>query len=139
LISSSLTHLGVSGSNWRTLWLKPSADYPGSILFNRSIRHCLTEIVVYRYRPRGTLRTNFPLFDVFDSHKIEKTHHKWQQAISESIKLIQCLSRPGETVCDLCVGSGTVLAAVAQVGGRKFVGSDIEQKLVNAALGSATG
>jgi len=113
-------------------------ENPGSILFNRSIRHCYTEIVVYRYKPRGTLCTNFPLPDVI--HRgIEKDRHKWQQPISDSVKLIECLSRPGETVCDLCVGSGTVPTAVAQVGGRKLIVCEIEQKLVNAALGRATG
>ena len=103
-----------------------------------AIRHCYTEIIVYRWKPKGTLRTNFPLPDVIHSG-IEKDRHEWQQPISDSVKLIQCLSRPGETVCDLCVGSGTVPTAVAQVGGRKFVGGDIEQKLVNSALGRATG
>lgn len=60
----------------RELRIATLHENPGSILFNRSIRHWFTEIVVYRYRPRGTLRTNFPLPDVFDSHKIEKTHPK---------------------------------------------------------------
>ncbi len=113
-------------------------ENPGSFLFNRSIRHCYTEIVFYRYKPRGTLRTNCPLPDVIRSG-IEKDRHKWQQPISDSVKLTECLSRPGETVCDLCVGNGTVSTAVAQVGGRKFIGCEIEQKLVNAALGRATG
>jgi DNA modification methylase len=122
----------------RELRIASLHENPGSIFFNRSIRQCYTEIIVCRWKPNGTLRTNFPLPDVIHSG-IEKDRHKWQQPISDSVKLIQCLSRPGETVCDLCVGSGTVLAAVAQVGGRKFVGSDIEQKLVNAALGRATG
>ena len=106
-------------------------ENPGSILFNRSIRHCYTEIIVYRWKPKGTLRTNFPLPDVIRSG-IEKDRDVWQQPLSDSVKLIECLSRPGETVGDLFVVSGTVPTAVAQVGGRKLIGCEIEQKLVNA-------
>ena len=44
------------------------------------------------------------------------------------------LSRPGDLICDLFVGSGTVPAAVALVGeGRRFAGCEIDARLVKAA------
>ena len=45
------------------------------------------------------------------------------QSLATSAALVRSLSRPGELICDLFVGSGTVPAAVALVGeGRRFAG-----------------
>jgi methylase of polypeptide subunit release factors len=91
-------------------------------------------IVIFRKEPRGRLRLNQVLEDVLRFEDVDKSLHPWQQSLATSAALVRSLSRPGELVCDLFVGSGTVPAAVALVGeARRFQGCELEAKLVKAA------
>ena len=87
-------------------------------------------IVIFRKEPKGRL----VLKDVLRFEDVDKTLHPWQQSLATSAALVRSMSRPGDLVCDLFVGSGTVPAAVAQVGeGRRFAGCEIDARLVKAA------
>jgi predicted RNA methylase len=91
-------------------------------------------IVIFRKEPRGRLQLNQVLEDVLRFEDVDKSLHPWQQSLATSAALVRSLSRPGDLTCDLFVGSGTVPAAVAQVGeGRRFAGCEIDPKLVKAA------
>jgi hypothetical protein len=39
----------------------------------------------------------------------DKTLRRWQQPVDAAVALIRALTRPGATVCDLVVGSGTTI------------------------------
>lgn len=91
-------------------------------------------IVILRKEPVGRLRLNQVLEDVLRFEDMDKSFHPWQQSLATSASLLRSLSRPGDLVCDLFVGSGTVPASVALVGeGRRFAGCEIDRKLVKVA------
>jgi hypothetical protein len=91
-------------------------------------------IVIFRKEPKGRLILNQVLEDVLRFEEIDKSLHPWQQSLATSESLVRSLSRPGDLVCDLFVGSGTIPAAVALVGeGRRFAGCEIDAKLTKAA------
>jgi hypothetical protein len=60
----------------------------------------------------------------------EKEWHPYQQDVAEAEYFISTLTQPGDLVVDLCAGGFTTMIATAKVGGRSFVGCDIEDKNV---------
>lgn len=59
--------------------------------------------------------------------------HPWQQAVEPAVEWIRRLTRPGELVADPFLGSGTTAAAVRQVGGLRFVGTEIDPNTYRTA------
>ena len=51
---------------------------------------------------------------------------EWQQPLIPFAKLTECLTKPGETICDPMMGSGTTGVAALQ-DNRKFIGIDIDE------------
>jgi site-specific DNA-methyltransferase (adenine-specific) len=51
---------------------------------------------------------------------------EWQQSSVPFAKLTECLTRPGDTICDPMMGSGTT-GVVALQDNRKFIGIDIDK------------
>jgi len=83
---------------------------------------------------KGRLNFNSSITDVLEGTERDKTLHAWQQPVEEAVTLIQALSRPGATVCDLLAGSGTTAVATVEVGGgRRFAGCESDERLVKAA------
>jgi len=64
---------------------------------------------------------------------VDKRFHEWGQDIEGIAHLIQMVTKPGQTVCDPFVGSGTTAVAALQAN-RKFVGCDIDEGCVKIAL-----
>jgi hypothetical protein len=62
-----------------------------------------------------------------------KPHHPWQQAVEPAVQWISRLARPGDLVADPFVGSGTTAVAVRQIGGLRFVGTEIDPNTYNTA------
>ena len=117
---------------WRLIALH---KLPLSLRPNGTIFHGYTSILLYRTDPEGDLPINRILRDVLDSPQVEKEWYHMQKPVSEAMQLIDCLSKPGQLICDLCSGSGTVAVATALVGGRRrFVGCEIDKSMVAAAL-----
>ncbi len=116
---------------WRLMSLHRN---PGKLLYN-GVRHMYTSIVLYRNNPSGPLTTKGPLPDVIESPKAQKQHDLWEQPVIDSEVLIRGLTKPGELICDLTLGTGTVAVATALVGeGRRFVGCEIDPAKVAQAL-----
>jgi site-specific DNA-methyltransferase (adenine-specific) len=68
-----------------------------------------------------------------DTNDNDKTRHYWGQSESGMSGLVERLSNPGDLICDPFVGGGTT--AVVSLGlGRRFVGCDIDQEMVNRAV-----
>ena len=117
---------------WQVIGLRNAHN---GILVHKTIRHLYISILLYRNLPRGELVTATMLSDLLDCCEPEKDWDEWQQPVGESVQLLKFLSKPGDLIADLCVGSGTVAVATALVGeGRRFVGCDIDEAIVAAAL-----
>ena len=65
--------------------------------------------------------------------KPEKEWHPYQQGVGEAEYYISRLTQPGDLVADLCAGSFTAMIATARVGGRGFVGCDLDERNVRIA------
>ncbi len=68
--------------------------------------------------------------DVFDGGDRSKKWHRWGQSLCESLYLVERLTKPGDLVCDPCMGGGTV-AQACRLLGRRFVGCDVDEDCVD--------
>lgn len=69
--------------------------------------------------------------DIVTDGTREKGEHEWQQSEAEAAYWISELSKPDDLVVDPFVGGGTT-AVVCRDLGRRFVGSDVDEKAVQA-------
>jgi hypothetical protein len=133
-VAAFLDHLRDAGLTYR--WMISAVHRQASVRHASSIQSQWSPILIMQKPgPMGDRwKTQNVFGDVFMGQVRDKSMHVWQQPIEEAVALVEGLSGPGATVCDIVVGSGTVPAAVAQVGeGRKFVGCEADAKLVKAA------
>lgn len=74
--------------------------------------------------------------DVFNSdvNDNDKRFHHWGQSESGVSRLVEAFSKPDDMVCDPFVGGGTT-AVVAIRLGRKFIGSDIDENVLEICRG----
>ncbi len=105
------------------------ADH-GSAIFR-----CFVPVVAFskgEYRPVPKEDGNPTYFnDAFlRQGEPEKEWHPYQQGVAEAEYYISTLTRPGDLVVDLCAGGFTTMIGTAKVGGRNFVGCDIEERNV---------
>jgi hypothetical protein len=92
---------------------------------------------------KGELHCDRVLYDRIETPLHEKICHPWQQPLSESCKLLDVFSRPGDFVADPTLGSGTSAVAVALAGrGLRYIGVEerkdyvkIARRRVSEALG----
>ena len=118
---------------WRVIGFRNSRG--GTLLFKGAILHLCQPILLYRNQPTGQLVTARTLPDLLNDCGLEKDWDEWQQPVGESIQLLNSLSKPGDLIADLCVGTGTVAVATALVGERlRFVGCDSDETMVPVAL-----
>jgi hypothetical protein len=83
---------------------------------------------------QGGFKNTSTVYDVVRTKCREKELHPWQSPLSEAEQFVRTLSRPGDLIVDLCLGSGTVPTAVTKIGqGRRFVGCDINPACVRIA------
>jgi hypothetical protein len=83
---------------------------------------------------KGECKCDRVLYDTIVTPSHEKTYHPWQQPLSESAKLLEVFSKPGEIIADPTMGSGTSAVAVALAGqGRRYVGVEIRADYVRTA------
>jgi hypothetical protein len=133
-VAAFLDHLRAAGLTYR--WMVSAVHRQASVRHASSIQSQWSPILIMqRPGPMGDRWTTPNVFgDVFMGQVRDKSIHVWQQPIEEAVALVEGLSGPGATVCDLFVGSGTVPAATAEVGeGRRFVGCEADAKLAKAA------
>lgn len=76
------------------------------------------------YRKGKALPNGWPL-DILTMGGRSKNFHAWEQDVKESRYLVQHYSRPGDTVLDPFLGSGTTGVASLQAG-REFVGVELD-------------
>ena len=78
----------------------------------------------------GAEKTEDYLRDTFQGRGKDKTLHPYQQSIDEAMYYIDKLSQPGDLIVDCFGGSFTTAEAVYRVGGRRFIGCDIDETCV---------
>jgi tRNA G46 methylase TrmB len=122
-----------AGLEYRWLIACVNDDSMGAIRSSASILTFWRPVLLFQ-KPGGKAKTPRLLRDLIASSGKEKGLHEWQQPIAEAVQFVKTLSEPGDLCADLCVGSGTVPAAVATVGeGRRFLGTEIDGEMVRAA------
>jgi DNA modification methylase/ParB-like chromosome segregation protein Spo0J len=75
---------------------------------------------------------NSKIFDLINSARPDKILHGWEQASEEARYIIDQLTKPGDTVFDPFMGSGTTGIAAIKLK-RKFVGIEIDKGVLEVA------
>jgi DNA modification methylase len=68
--------------------------------------------------------------DTFIGRGKDKSLHEWQQSVDEALYYIKVLTKPGDLIVDCFGGSFTTAEAVYRIGGRRFLGCDIDPQCV---------
>lgn len=92
-------------------------------MFNRA------KPILFFYKPPFKKQEKW-LQNVVVSEKANKEFHKWGQSVEPFVKLIECFSKPLDTVLDPCLGGGSVLEAAIKTK-RNFIGYEIDRKVFN--------
>jgi len=75
--------------------------------------------------------------DVCRSDRNDKRYHEWGQSEAGMADIIGRFTKPGDTILDPFVGSGTTgLAAIRM--GRQFIGIDIDEEALRIAAARLT-
>lgn len=120
-----------AGLTYRWLISCINASNAGSVRNSGSV-FALSRVVSV-YQKGGVFKTPSLFKDVIitEDHK-DKTWHKWQQSVEESVSFVQAFTKPGDLVMDLTSGTFTVAVATALVGGgRRFLGCEVRPELVD--------
>jgi hypothetical protein len=122
-----------AGLSYRWLIACTNDDSMGAIRSSGSILTFWRPVLLFQ-KPGGKVKTPRLLRDLISTKVREKGLHEWQQPVEEAALFVKTLSDPNDLIVDLCVGTGSVPAAVATVGeGRRFVGCEIDGDLVKVA------
>ena len=88
---------------------------------------------ILAYRPRGG--TGLPVTQVLSvwlGGGEDKRYHLWGQDESEARYFVDCFSRPGDIVLDICAGGGTT-PAICKMIGRHYLAFEIDPDMAAAA------
>lgn len=100
--------------------------------FNTNAVECFKFILVFYKEPYTKPFISYK--DLIDGEKSPKLLHHWEQPLSEAQTVINIFSKPGDVVCDLFSGSGTILVA-ALMEKRRAIGFELEEKHVQTIKG----
>ena len=71
--------------------------------------------------------------DIIKGVEMEKDFHEWQQGLSEAEFIINNYSKPGDTVIDPFLGSGTTVLACLKLN-RQIIGCDIDAACISRSV-----
>ena len=110
---------------WTIAYLIPGGQ--AVQLWDRKVNTFWKPILIFGGQPRW-------LGDVVksDVNNNDKRFHAWGQSESGVRRLIECLTEPGQLVCDPFLGAGTTAVACAKLA-RRIVGCDIDELQVEKA------
>lgn len=113
---------------WSIVWHFTTHDNTAN--HQRRVFDTTKLVLIYH---RGEMPADASYFiDYIESPDADKDIHHWQQSLTGFEWLVQRLVRPGATVCDPFVGSGTTAVAALRNQCR-FVGCDIDPAAVRIA------
>jgi site-specific DNA-methyltransferase (adenine-specific) len=64
--------------------------------------------------------------DTYTVRPLVARYHDWEKPVDPWRYWLASLSRPGELVADPFCGSGTIGVALKQIGGRRYIGTEID-------------
>lgn len=116
---------GADGSPLTYRWCSAMTGMKSSLWVPRARHHSRWKpVIVYSLGAFAGSRRD--TFDVSAGSDGMQDHHHWGQDLDGWLKLQDAYSGPGQVVCDPFVGGGTA-AVAARIGGRSFVGADIDE------------
>ncbi len=105
---------------------------PGTV-YDRRIKTYWKPVLLFSNGPYKPLGKAEWFIDRIEGEGREKTHHDWEQGLSEALDLIDHFTFEGDLVVDPFLGSGTN-AAASKTLRRRFIGCDVDEKAVGTAL-----
>lgn len=104
-------------------WIGGMPNKAGSVArnFSRQIMCAWKPVLWFS---RGKVPDHEFVFDLFQSKRIERENHKWEQSLGWFEYYVEKLTREGDTVLDPFMGSGTTGVACVKLG-RNFIGYEI--------------
>lgn len=60
----------------------------------------------------------------------DKSFHTWGQSVEGVNEILRRISREGDVVCDFMCGGGSTVVAALELGGRKIIACDVDEKAV---------
>lgn len=82
---------------------------------------------------KGRCRDLKPVTDMIEVQGCEKIHHDWQQPTKPFSRWLGAWTRPGQVVLDPFAGSGSIGVVVKALGGRSYLGTEIDPGHVKTA------
>lgn len=113
------------------IWYRPNSRNP-SMWPDRHAQNAYEKVCVVNMGGARLIKTDVQNVLVHDAVYTDRIH-EMQRPHSLCVDIIQRLTLTGETVLDLCFGSGSALAAAADLG-RDFRGCDINPKNLEPAM-----
>ena len=125
----------VRAGGWEWFWscIAPNNNQP--IMFGYRVKCCHKPILMFKKGkalPNRIFCDNYGLRQKTSDWKNSQDLHKWGQAISLFYEPIDSLTKPGDTILDPFVGSGTVCEAAKRLG-RNYIGIDISEEYCEIA------
>lgn len=109
---------------WVMPYLTPGGGAP--LLYQKRVNTFWKPVLWY---VKGEYKGDY-IGDILKSPGSDKRFHEWGQSLGGMLEIVEKLTNPGDVILDPFLGGGTTGAAAVSMG-RKFIGSDIEQKNVD--------
>jgi DNA modification methylase len=65
-----------------------------------------------------------------DPEGTDKSFHVWGQSVEGVKEILRRITKDGDVVCDPMCGGGSAIVAALELGGRKIIACDIDEKAV---------
>jgi ParB-like chromosome segregation protein Spo0J len=108
---------------WQVICLNPESK--AATQKQGWVRNLYRPVLIFSKPGARVLQSQRWVLDVLQHPKEVLSLHRWQQPISESVSILQGISRPGQRCFDACAGSGTTALACLQLG-LTWVGCEID-------------
>ena len=109
---------------WVMSYLTPGGGAP--LLYQKRVNTFWKPVLWY---VKGEYKGDY-IGDVLKSPESDKRFHEWGQSLGGMLDIIERITNPGDVILDPFLGGGTTGAAAVSMG-RRFIGTDIENKNVD--------
>ena len=124
LLCSSLDYIWTAAITYPTT--------PGTV-YDRRIKTYWKPVLLFSNGPYKPALKSEWFIDRIEGEGRQKTHHDWEQGLSEALDLIEHFTFEGDLVVDPFIGSGTNAEACKKLR-RRFIGCDVDETAVGTAL-----
>ena len=114
--------------NWTIAYLCKSNGSP--LIHSRKVATAVKYVLWFT---KGTYEGKI-VYDLIeapaDPEGTDKSFHLWGQSVDGVKEILRRLSKDGGVVCDPMCGGGSTMVAALELGGRKIIACDIDEKAV---------